>query len=435
MRTVWRVLTMGGTIVATLLVLPSYSAAQDTSPRLRTLYSFRGGSDGSAPIDGVVIGPGRVLYGTTEVGGTSNNGTVFSLTPPASPGGVWTEVVLHSFAGAPNDGATPTASVAIGPDGALYGTTYYGGTFNNGTVFSLTPPASPGGQWTETVLHSFTGAPNRGANPEAGLVIGRGGVLYGTTFAGGVANGFINGTVFTLIPPASPGGPWTETVIHSFSGSDGGNPFGGVVIGGGEVLYGATLDGGTAGGGTVFSLTPPAHAGGTWTEAELYSFSGGGEGGNPYGGVVIGNGGELYGTTFGGGASNFGTAFSLTPPASPAGSWTETVLHNFGDSPHDGMSPTSTLAIGSDGVLYGTTQSGGSPSSICPEGMGSCGTVFSLKPPASSGSAWTESILHSFNSTDGAGPFAGVVVGRGTLYGTTTSGGTANSGTVFALMP
>ena len=110
-----------------LQTFTSYAAAQaPTAPTLKTLYSFTGGSDGSNPEGNMVMGPGGTLYGTTTAGGSSNNGTVFSLTPPASPGGPWTESVLYSFAGAP-DGALPVGSLLMGPRGTLYGTTVLGG--------------------------------------------------------------------------------------------------------------------------------------------------------------------------------------------------------------------------------------------------------------------------------------------------------------------
>jgi hypothetical protein len=401
MRTVRQTLTAGGTLLTALVISTSYSAAQDTGPTLRTLYNFTGGSGGGNPFASVVVGPDGVLYGTTD-GGTTSNGTVFSLTPPASPGGAWTETVLHSFAGAPTDGANPFAPVVIGPGGVLYGTTNVGGTSNNGTVFALNPPATPGGAWTETVLHSFAGSPDDGANPQVGVVIGGAGVIYGTTAGGGISACIFGGcgTVFSLKTPASPGSSWTETVLYHFNNSEGSNPEGGLVIGNG-VLYGTTYFGGTSSNGTVFSLTPPVSPGGAWTEAVLHDFTPlSGDGTIPAAGVVIGSGGVLYGTTFSGGTFDFGTAFSLTPPTSPGGPWTETLLHNFGSSSHDGTSPLSALVIGSGGVLYGTTEDGGSTSSGC--GFTGCGTVFVLTPPGSAGGAWTESILHYFNSTDGA---------------------------------
>jgi uncharacterized repeat protein (TIGR03803 family) len=177
------------------------------------------------------------------------------LTRPASPDKSWTEAVLYRFAGGTSDGANPYAGVVIGAKGVLYGTTDLGGTSNNGTVFSLTPPASPGGSWIEAVLHNFIGGTD-GANPQTDVVIGRNGMLYGTTSLGGASN---SGTVFSLTPPASPGGSWTEAVLYSFTGgSDGGLPAGAVTIGGrGMILYGTTEVGGTSQNyGTVFLLTP-----------------------------------------------------------------------------------------------------------------------------------------------------------------------------------
>jgi uncharacterized repeat protein (TIGR03803 family) len=188
--------------------IDSSDTLQQTSPRLRTLYTFAGGSDGGDVESGVVIGSGGVLYGTTFNGGIdvcySGCGTVFSLTPPASPGGAWTESVLYSFKGSPSDGTNPNLDgVVIGTGGVLYGATVTGGTVHPscgipgcGVAFQLTPPASPGGVWTETVLHDFTSGSD-GVSPN-GLVIGSGGMLYGTTYGGGGALGW--GTVFALKP-------------------------------------------------------------------------------------------------------------------------------------------------------------------------------------------------------------------------------------------
>jgi uncharacterized repeat protein (TIGR03803 family) len=336
------------------------------------IYSFPSQAVPSATL---ALGPGGVLYGTTAYGGTSNQGTVFSLVPPASPAGEWTETVLYSFTGNSSGGAGPSG-VVIGPNGVLYGTTGGGGTLDQGTVFSLAPPVSPGGEWTETVLHSFSARPD-GSEPLAGVAIGRDGALYGTTWLGGY---LYQGTVFTLTPPVSPGGEWAERVIHNFGGTgDGAKPRAGVAIGTGEVLYGTTLQGGAAGGsGTVFSLTPPASSGDPWAETVLYTFAnpGGAEPADPSAPVVIGSGGVLYGTTAYGGIDNIGTVFSLKPPASPGGPWTETVLYGFtggsGAPAPDGRNPSAGLAIGPNDVLFGTTQGGGTDTSL--------GTVFLVSP-------------------------------------------------------
>ncbi|HXM44921.1 MAG TPA: choice-of-anchor tandem repeat GloVer-containing protein, partial [Bryobacteraceae bacterium] len=259
---------------------------------------------------GVVIGNGGVLYGTTFYGGTGNNGVVFQLVPPASPGGVWTETILHKFAGSPGDGANPHTAVTPGSGGVLYGTTYNGGASGHGTVYQLTPPASPGGAWAETVIHDFAGSPNDGANPHGNLLPGADGVLYGTALSGGE---FGQGMVFSLTPPASPGGAWTETVLYSFAGgTDAAEPRAALVMELDGSLYSTTYEGGTSGVGTVFSVSPPASPGGAWTETVWHSFSGA-DGANPEAGLVMDSNGVLYGATFYGGTSNLGVLFSLDP--------------------------------------------------------------------------------------------------------------------------
>jgi uncharacterized repeat protein (TIGR03803 family) len=264
------------------------------------------------------------MYGTA-LGGTSGGGMVFELIPPAVAGGAWTVTVLYNFTGQGGDGAGP-AGVAIGAQGVLYGVTGLGGTSSScsggcGTVFSLSPPASSGGAWTESVLHSF--GRNDGYQPVS-VAIGSGGVLYGMTWAGGTsancgAGGC--GTAFSLTPPAAAGGSWTETVLHDFTsqGGDGSFPLGALVTETSGRIYGTTKGGGGAGCpqqggcGTAFVLTPPASPGGVWTETVLHHFPGQSGGGLPSAGLVIGESGVLYGTTYSGGTSGYGTVFSLAP--------------------------------------------------------------------------------------------------------------------------
>lgn len=200
---------------------------------------------------------------------------MFQLQPPAYPGGAWTHTVLYNFTYANGDGADPDAGVVIAPNGALYGVTQNGGTHGLGAVFELNQPASPGAAWNETIIHSFSGGTD-GAEPEAGLTIapapdGRF-ALYGATYFGGTgpcaATGAPSGcgTVFVLTP--APTGPtWTETVLHSFTNTDGAKPNGPLLLGPAATaqpeLYGTTLIGGYgncnsylgAGCGTVFRLT------------------------------------------------------------------------------------------------------------------------------------------------------------------------------------
>ena len=441
---------------------------------LSVLYRFRGGSDGAYPAAGVTIGSGGLLYGTTEFGGTGpctaygqppGCGVVFSLDPPASPGGAWTETTLHSFY-IPNatcplqpfevctgnlDGAYPVTGLAIG-GGVLYGTTSGGGTLNSGTAFSLTPPTVPGGGWTETVLYNFAShaeAAPTSAGPSA-LAIGSGPggspVLYGTTSAGSLSSqcGFLCGTVFSLTPPAGApagGGVWPEAVLHYFDHldgqrlpGDGSHPVAGVAIGQGGVLFGTTCDGGTNGYGTVFSLRPPESPGGAWNETIIHNFTGSGDGSGPCGGLVFGKDGLLYGATEYGGIAGAGTVFSITPPSARGGAWTETVLYNFAGG-SDGQAPSAGVVIGQHGVLYGTTSQGGIRKSSCVFGSG-CGTLFSLTPPASAGGAWTKATLYRFTGgSDGWGPDGGVFITKGgLLLGATEFGGSCQfCGTVFAL--
>ena len=216
----------------------------------QVIYSFQGGSDGANPEAALVLGSNGDLYGTTELGGASSKGTVFQLSPPASPGSSWTEQVIYSFKGG-SDGADPKASLVLGSNGDLYGTTERGGTSNLGTVFQLSP-STTGNGWTETVLYRFKGGTTDGALPYAPLIFGSNRELYGTTAYDGASGG---GTVFQLSPPASPGGSWTEAVLHSFGSTGGGNlPRASLIFGSNGDLYGTTLSGGASNDGTVFKI-------------------------------------------------------------------------------------------------------------------------------------------------------------------------------------
>jgi len=309
--------TSGDGIVFSLVPTPG-----DYYWPLKVLYNFAGDTDGASPQSSLVIGKGGVLYGTTLYGGTgqcfvyeqpTGCGTVFSLTPPKSPGGAWTEAVLYTFTGK-GDGAQPNG-IALNPGGVLYGTTQVDGIASClngqgcGNVFSLTPPSAPGGSWTLDTIYQFGSSPDA-AHPEAAVLID-GGVLYGSTGQGGQL-GF--GTVFSLAPPAAPGGAWTETILYDFV-----NPFvegsipHGLTLGRNGVIYGTNEAGGSLRNGTVFSLTPPTAAGGSWTAQALYTFTGGDDGSTPLGTLVIGNSGVLYGTTGSGGSIANGTVFQLAP--------------------------------------------------------------------------------------------------------------------------
>jgi uncharacterized repeat protein (TIGR03803 family) len=398
----------------TLLVTSTWAA---TPWNEKVLHSFNG-TDGASP-NGLIFDAAGNLYGTTFQGSTYGDGTVFELTPTG--GGGWTEKVLHNFSGYPGDGSRPLADLIFDAAGNLYGTTEEGGTyglpFGSGTVFEVTPQA--GGGWTETVLYAFCSQDcNDGGGPEAGLIFDAAGNLYGTTVGGGTYRG---GAVFELTPTA--GGGWTEQVLHSFgNGADGAELYAGLIFDAAGNLYGTTQYGGTYGCGTVFQLTPTG--GGGWTELVLLNFNGT-DGFEPEAGLIFDAAGNLYGTTYQGGGYGVGTVFELTPTA--GGGWTETVLHSFNyNNSTDGAYPQAGLIFDAAGNLYGTTAGGGTYGR---------GAVFELTPTADGG--WTQQVLHSFgNGTDGFEPEAGLIFdAAGNLYGTTHQGGGYGVGTVFELTP
>ena len=318
----------------------------------KVLHNFNNnGRDGAGPNAGLIFDAAGNLYGTTNFGGIHECaevgcGTVFELTP--QDGGGWTERVLHSF-GHGNDGHEPNAALILDAAGNLYGTTVEGGIHSDGTVFELTPNGSGG--WTEKVLHSF-GHGTDGVEPVAGLVMDAAGDLYGTTNLGGIHN---FGTAFQLAPQE--GGSWTETVLHSFgSNTDGTYPWASLTFDAAGNLYGTTVAGGIHTFGTVFELSP--QQGGGWTEKVLRSFNAsGGDGYEPYAGLILDAAGNLYGTTYYGGIHDFGTAFELSPRE--GGGWTEKVLHSFNNNGSDGADPYAGLIFDAAGNLYGTTSFGG----------------------------------------------------------------------------
>jgi uncharacterized repeat protein (TIGR03803 family) len=258
-------------------------APNGTETVLHTFTGSFSGSDGAYPVDGLIFDTKGNLYGTTQGGGTSDNGTVFKL---AKNG---TEIVLHSFAG--SDGALPYGGLIQDTAGNLYGTTLDGGKNSDGVVFKVAP------NHTETVLHDFTGSD--GAYPVAALVRDASGNLFGTTKQGG-AHGA--GTVFKLAPDG------TESVLHSFTGfSDGAFPMSGLLKDKTGHLYGTTNAGGAHGAGTVFKVSA------TGATTTIYSFPGGTGGASPQAGLLRDQAGELLGTTSSGGAHGDGTVFMVVP--------------------------------------------------------------------------------------------------------------------------
>jgi len=377
-------------------VLALVNAAQPTAAQTFTvLYTFTGGADGGSPPAGVIRDHAGNLYGTTFYGGTSGAGTVFKVDTSGE------ETVLYSFAGG-SDGDAPSARLLLDETGDLYGTTYVGGKPDCGTVFKLTPTGR------HFVLHSFTGGTSDGQYPGAGLIRDEAGNLYGTTFRGGRSNG---GTVFKLdasgketvlhsfpekdgdgfflwggvvrdsagylYGPTYTGGAYDqgtvfkvsntgkETVLHSFGAyqTDGASPYRGLIWGGQGLLYGVTIGGGAYNHGTVFKLSR------TGEESLVYSFTGGADGGQPESGLTRDDAGNLYGTTYSGGAYGYGVVFKVTK------SGKETTLYSFTGGA-DGSLPNG-LTRDAAGNLYGTTREGGV--TRCFDDYG-CGVVFKITP-------------------------------------------------------
>jgi uncharacterized repeat protein (TIGR03803 family) len=346
--------------------------------------------------------------------------TLVSLSGLGPLEAAWKVSSLHDFeAGA--DGASPFAGVVMDASGNLYGTTYEGGESNYGTVFMLSPPKDVAGKWVESVLHSFSSSD--GHYPMAGVTLDAAGNLYGTTYQGG---SYGAGTVFKLTPPSSGQAVWTETILHDFSnGADGGGPLAGVVLDPVGSVYGTAVAGGT--GGLVFKLFPPRTSQSSWTESVIHYFGGRHNGEYAHSGLTLDPSGNLYGTTAGETKFGNGTVFKLTPPTAYSHRWVEEVLHVF-RSARDGAGPESDLLLDHTGHLYGTTHSGG---------RGGFGTVFEITPPTAGKGVWTETILSNFYGKQGGGGPNGVALdSNGYLYGTTEGfGTTASGGTVFVLAP
>ncbi len=352
----------------------------------KVIYNFGAStSDGALPIAKLIFDSKGNLYGTTLAGGSYGLGTTFELSPGTSS--TWTEKVLYSFGVNLADGKSPEAGLVFDSKGNLYGTTNIGGesdtTFGGGygTVFELSP--GTGSTWTETVLYNFSYlSQTDGFFPASTLVFDANGNLYGTTADGGTAQDLQGGgTVFELSPAG--GGGWTEKVIYNFGGGgpQGYEIDGGVVLDAVGNIYGTAHYGGNGFGldGTLFELSPAT--GNTWTFQVLHSFGAyEGDGINPLAGLVFDASGNLYGTTYHGGANGYGAVFELSPQS--GGGWIESVIHNFNLSTTDGANPSASLILDASGNLYGTTAYGGADG---PNNTGTVGgTVFEIGSTISS---------------------------------------------------
>jgi len=391
-------------------LMPAHAWA---GPKYRVLHAFGagGGLYGS-----LVLDADGDLYGESWGGGLYNNGTVFELSP--SGNGRWEKRVLHSFNWR-TDGDFPSGGLIFDTAGNLYGTTSSGGANRAGTVFEL-KPGSRG--WTFSVLY------NSGSG--AGLVLDGAGDLYGTSGGGGK---YGNGAAFELTPSSD---GWTENVLYSFCPKtpcvDGDTPYAGLTWDATGNLYGTTELGGKGAQdyGTAFELKHKPD--GSWQHLLLHSFpSFPGDGEVVYAGLVFDQRGNLYGATNSGGGNacgvgTCGTVFKLSQDAH--GHWKETLLYRFPKF-YDGTSPGASLVFDKAGNLFGTAALGGI--NACPNG---CGVVFKLTPGANG--TWKYSVVHRFNFQDGANPADALIFdSQGNLYGTTTLGGAGGYGVVFEITP
>jgi uncharacterized repeat protein (TIGR03803 family) len=451
------------TVLALALTILS---AESLLAKETILHKFSSERSGASPYALVSDSSGN-LFGTTQLGGLLNLGTVFELSP--KPGGGWSQTVLHSFAGG-TDGATPSR-IVLDAAGNIYGITEFGGTgncsdggcgtafklsrnsgaqgftynviyrFSDGLhtdvllldnagnlygsaenaanvgvswVFELTPSGS---SWTETILYTFS---FNTVNYPSGLVFDDAGNLYGAL------SGYESGLVFELLP--SSGGSWTEKTVYTFRGVSGADPTGSLIFRNGN-LYGTTQEGGNMhclvggrGCGVVFQLQPGSN--GQWTESVLFKIPG--TPGNSLTNAGLSgfdSSGNLYGwaQSGGSGACNYcGLVFELTE--SSDGSWAENDLWNF-TGQNDGEAP-SAVALGPTGQLFGAN-------------AGSLlGMIFELTPKPSDRALWSLNVLYSFPYTDGENPNAGLVSdAAGNLYGTTDYGGINDTGSVFQMTP
>jgi uncharacterized repeat protein (TIGR03803 family) len=359
--------------------LPADGRQHGARAQYQTLYSFKGGADGALPAAALLTDKTGALFGSTQSGGGKNFGTVFKLTPTGSG---YAESVLHGFKGGTGDGAWLVANLIEDNAGTLYGTTLDGGlradvngcTGNSayqgcGVVFELTPAHS---SYVEHIIYRFRGSANGydGYFPYGGLIADASGDLYGTTTFGG--SSALLGSVFKLSPTGSKPG-YTESIAFAFP----------------------------------VQSKPPYYADGL----------------GPTGSLLADGSGAFYGTSPIGGDCPYhfyacGIVYKLTPSAS---GYAETVLYSFKGAA-DGWWPLTGVVADGSGALYGTTEYGGPADQ---------GTVFKLTPSAS---GYTESILHAFSGKDGALPAGGLLLDKsGALYGTTSSGGAANEGTIFKL--
>jgi uncharacterized repeat protein (TIGR03803 family) len=393
-------------IATAILALVAPAAATAQQPAFTVMHAFAGGTtDGACPNASLIQATDGNFYGTTTNGGSGASGCGsggLGTVFRMTPSG--TVTVLHAFAGGGADGAYPSAPLIQATDGNFYGTTQSGGGTGCGGGCGTVFTMTPAG--TLTVLHAFTGGWD-GTAPSGSLIQATDGNFYGTTQSGGGpgCGGGGCGTVFTMTPSGA------LSPRHAFAGgtTDGAYPSRSLIQATDGNFYGMANGGGASNAGTVFMMTPNGGV------TVLHAFAGGTDGAYPNASLIQATDWNFYGTT-GGGAFNSGTVFTMTL------SGTVTVLHTFAGGT-DGASPNAPLIQATDGNFYGTTSNGG--------GASGYGTVFTMTP------AGTVTVLHAFTGgPDGGYPQASLIQAtNGSFYGTAFLGGGSNAGEVFELTP
>ena len=374
---------------------PGHPSVRPNAGQLVSLYAFKGQPDGSSPQGGVVIDAAGNIFGTTQSGGSTNDGSVYELQPSGS---TYTEQVILSYS--VSDGDQPVATPAMDSADDIFSIAPTGGKSDWGTVVKLQPTGK--GKYRKAAFHAFD--VTDGATPEG--IIRAGSVFYATTYFGGASNA---GTIVSI-----KGAHLKPTVLYSFGKNGSGFfPDWRLAPGSRGTYFGTTASAPASGSGTVFKFTPSQ----TPPVSTLFTFATASQGQIPNG-VVPAKNGDLFGTTQQGGSTGLGVLYKLSAGKS---GYTEQILHTFTGANGDGEYPRGTLVLVGN-TLYGTTTGGGSMAS---------GTIFQVQ---TSGNGYA--VMYSFkNSSDGASPLGDLLLSNGALYGVSAAGGPGGGGVAWKFIP